>query len=120
MRRRSDYVRTCIAELMSSANKEENEIDDLQETNLLELIARKEGVTREEAWLRVWPHISKLSQVFKERWPDNEEKVDRKVRHIITNATSKTYPLKYIDKVLQNERQANKQRNRNPRKPRGK
>lgn len=115
MRRRSDYVRACIVDLSPPAGIEENETNDLQETNPVVLLARKEGVAREQ----VWPHVLRLLSLYRGRWPDNEEKAVRNVHRILANAISKTHPLKYINKVLQNERQANKQRSRKPKKPRG-
>ena len=121
-RRRIAYVKACIVELMLAKlpiGLTEEEMEDVEETNLqtdpLEIIARKENVAKGVVWDRSF----KLLQVFMERWPDNEEKVTLRVRRIITNAISKSYPMKYINKVLLNERQANRQRRRKPNKQSG-
>jgi hypothetical protein len=115
MRRRIAYVQACVIELAPRnipIGLTEDEMEDVEESirqpDPLDIIARKENVIRGVVWDRSY----KLLQVFMERWPDDEERAVLRARRIITNAKRKKYPMKYINKVLLNERQANRRNHR--------
>jgi hypothetical protein len=103
MGRRIAYLRACIVKMTPPFSADASEKYD-PELSPLEAIARKEHSTTEAIWPRFWKFHEELFKLFQLHWPDNSERVERRVHGIVTNAATKNHPLRYLARVLQNER----------------
>ena len=110
--RRAAYVKKCASEMLPRLEPDltgeavEREEVATSLLDLLALISEKAGVSRDNAW----QHVMKLSSVYQDRWPGDPERSWQNVERIMRNAAKMKYPLRYIDRVAQNERRVNKRR----------